>query len=136
MNTITVETLVKKDINTVWDMWTAPTHIMYWMHASDDWECPYVENNVVPGDAFLFRMSAKNKFVSFDFTGVYDAVEINKLISYTITGGRKVVVTFNETPEGVHITETFDPENENPEEMQRGGWQAILDNFKKYAETK
>lgn len=131
---ITIEALVEKDIETVWKLWTTPEHIMQWAFASDDWECPYAENDVVVGGKFLTRMSAKDKSAGFDFTGVYTEVEINKLIAYTIEDGRKVFVTFTETQSGVHIAETFEMENENSEELQRAGWQAILNNFKALAE--
>lgn len=131
---ITVEALIEKDIETVWKVWTAPECITKWAFASDDWECPYAENDVREGGKFLTRMSAKDGSSSFDLNGVYTEVESNKLLGYTMEGGRKVFVTFTETPNGVHIAETFEMENENSEELQRAGWQAILNNFKTLAE--
>ena len=132
---ITVEAIVSAPIETVWSCWTEPEHITKWCHASDDWEAPYAENDVQEGGRFKTTMSAKDKSVSFDFTGAYTAVELHKHLAYAIDDGRKVTIDFAETPEGVRVTETFDMENENSEEMQRGGWQAILDNFKAYTEA-
>ncbi len=136
--TITVEALVKKDIATVWESWTKPEHIMKWLFASDDWECPHAENDLRVGGKFLSRMSATDGSAGFDLTGVYTDVQDHVLIAYAMEDGRTVSVAFAAVPEedggGVHITETFEMENENSEELQRSGWQAILDNFKKYAE--
>lgn len=133
-NTITVETTVHKDIATVWELWNGPEHIEQWAHASDDWEAPHAENDVKVGGKFLTRMAAKDGSVSFDFTGEYTEVTPPTSLAYTAADGRKVSVSFEETADGTHITETFEMETINPEAMQRGGWQAILDNFKAYAE--
>jgi uncharacterized protein YndB with AHSA1/START domain len=134
---ITVETVVRADMETVWMLWTSPVHIQNWLHASDDWECPQAQNDLREGGQFSFRMAAKDGSAGFDFGGTYTEVVEGKKLSYTmgqLQDARKVAVSFEETPEGVKITETFDMENENSEEMQRSGWQAILDNFKKYVE--
>jgi uncharacterized protein YndB with AHSA1/START domain len=80
-------------------------------------------------------MAAKDGSMSFDFEGEYTLVEKNKAIEYVMADGRKVEISFSTTSNGVEVTESFDPETQNPEEMQRGGWQAILDNFKSYVET-
>lgn len=85
---------------------------------------------------FKTVMGAKDKSMSFDFTGTYSAVRENGLIEYDMSDGRHVKVEFADTPNGVKVTETFEPEKENPVEMQRSGWQAILDNFKKYTESR
>lgn len=134
-STITIETVVHAPIEQVWEFWTKPEHIINWAFASDDWEAPHAENDLTVGGKFKTVMSAKDKSVNFDFTGVYTAIEKKKLIEYTIGDGRHVSVEFSETPQGVKIIETFDPENENSEELQRAGWNAILENFKKYAES-
>jgi len=135
-NAITVQTVVNAPMAKVWECWNKPEHITGWAFASDDWEAPAAENDLRVGGKFKTVMSAKDKSSSFDFTGTYTAVRENKLIEYDLDDGRHVKVEFTETPEGVRVTETFEPENENPEEMQRSGWQAILDNFKKYVESK
>lgn len=137
MTPITIQTLVKAPLNKVWEAWNEPKHITNWAFASDDWEAPAANNDLRVSGRFKTTMSAKDKSASFDFTGTYTAVKEKELIEYTMDGDdqRHVKVTFEETPEGVLVTETFDPETENSEELQRNGWQAILDNFKKHAEA-
>jgi uncharacterized protein YndB with AHSA1/START domain len=135
-NAITITTTVNAPIEKVWEYWNKPEHISRWAFASDDWMAEGKANDLKVGGTFLSVMSSKDKTQSFDFGGTYTAVEENKLIEYDMPDGRHVKNVFESTPQGVVITETFDPENENSLEMQRGGWQAILDNFKKYAESK
>lgn len=136
MDTITIDTIVEKEGSQVWRYWTEPEHIQQWNHASDDWECPHAENNLIVGGSFLARMSAKDGSVGFDFGGVYtDVIPLTK-IAYTIGDGRQVVVSFEVLGENrTRVVETFDPETENSPERQREGWQSILDNFKQYAEA-
>lgn len=134
-NSITVETVVKASMSKVWDCWNMPEHIVKWAFASDDWEASAAENDVRVGGKFKTIMSAKDKSESFDFTGVYTAVKEHGLIEYDMDDKRHVKVEFVETPDGVKVTETFDSENENTEDVQRSGWQAILDNFKKCTES-
>lgn len=133
---ITVETMIKAPIEKVWECWTSPEHITKWCFAGDDWEAPYAENDVRIGGKFKTRMAAKDKSAGFDFEGVYSHVKENELIEYDMSDGRHVKIEFAEVPEGVRVTETFDPETENSEELQRNGWQSILDSFKGYAEGK
>jgi uncharacterized protein YndB with AHSA1/START domain len=135
MKNITVETIVKSSLENVWEKWTKPEHIQNWNFASPDWCCPKVENNLEVGGKFSAIMSAKDGSSSFDFNGIYTKVEPLKEISYTIEGGRTVSINFSQTPEGVKVVETFEMENENSEELQRQGWQAILNNFKHYVEN-
>lgn len=135
MSMITVQTLVQAPLSKVWDSWTKPEHIVNWAFASDDWEAPAAENDVRTGGRFKTVMAAKDKTASFDFTGVYTAVKEHELIEYTIDDGRTVKIEFKETPEGIEVVETFEAEGENPEEMQRAGWQGFLENFKKYTES-
>ncbi len=131
---ITVETLVDAPLEGVWACWTVPEHITKWSFASDDWEAPHAENDLREGGAFTTTMSAKDGSASFDFSGTYTSVIEHELIEYVVEDGRAVSVRFTETPEGVRVVETFEPEQENPREMQQEGWQAILDNFKRYVE--
>jgi uncharacterized protein YndB with AHSA1/START domain len=135
-NTITVQTVVNAPIKKVWECWNKPEHINGWAFADPSWGAEAKENDLRVGGKFKTTMFAKDKSASFDFTGTYDNVVEHKLIEYTMDDGRHVKAEFEEIPEGVRITETFDPENENTEEMQRSGWQAYLDNFKKYVENK
>ncbi len=135
-NKITVETTVKAPIENVWKTWTMPSDITKWNNASDDWHTPSVENDLRVGGKFLSRMEAKDGSFGFDFWGIYDKVKPNELIEYTMGDERKVKVVFSAKGDETKVTETFETENENPVEMQRKGWQSILDNFKKYTESK
>ncbi len=135
MNKITVETIINAPVSKVWDYWNQPEHITQWAFASDDWEAPAAENDVRVGGKFKTTMAAKDKSEIFDFAGTYSAVQEHSLIEYDMEDGRHVKIEFQTAPEGVKVIETFDPENENPEDMQRAGWQAILDNFKKHVES-
>ncbi len=132
---ITVEALVQASPARTWACWTEPQHIMAWNAASDDWHCPAATNDVRPGGTFSATMAARDGSASFDFTGTYQEVVPEQKLAYAMPDGRQVTVTFEATPEGVLVTETFDPETENPLEMQRAGWQAILDRFKGHAEA-
>ncbi len=133
--TITIEATVNAPIEKVWEFWNEPKHIVKWAFASDDWEAPSAENDLRVGGKFKTVMAAKNKSTSFDFMGAYTQVKEHELIEYDIADGRHVRVVFEQLPEEVKITTTFDPYPGNSEEIERGGWQAILNNFKKYAES-
>jgi uncharacterized protein YndB with AHSA1/START domain len=135
-NPITIQAVVNAPMEKVWDAWNRPEHIVNWAFAQDDWEAPSAENDLRVGGKFKTVMAAKDKSASFDFTGTYTAVKEHGLIEYDMDDGRHVKNEFTQLPEGVKIVTTFDPENENSEELQRSGWQAILDNFKKYVESK
>jgi uncharacterized protein YndB with AHSA1/START domain len=132
---IVVSTTIKAPVGRIWEYWNKPEHITNWAFASDDWEASAAENDVRVGGKFKIRMAAKDASAGFDFTGTYTAVKNNELIAYDMDDGRHVKVQFFPLPEGVQVTETFDPENTHPHEVQRAGWQAILDNFRKYVES-
>jgi uncharacterized protein YndB with AHSA1/START domain len=135
MKKIKIETIVNSDIDKVWEYWNNPTHITKWAFASDDWESPYAENDLKEGGKMLTRMAAKDGSASFDLTAIYTNVIPKSKIEYTITGGRTVSIDFIKGEDNsVKIIEEFEMENENSEEKQRSGWQAILDNFKKHVE--
>ncbi len=133
--TITVETTVNAPVQKVWEFWTGPEHIVKWNNASDDWHTPRAENDLRVGGKFWSRMEAKDGSFGFDFGGIYDEVTTNEVIAYTIDDGRKVKITFSPSGNETRIVETFEAESMNSIELQRTGWQAILDNFKKYAES-
>ncbi len=133
--TITVETTVKAPEAKIWQYWTEPRHITQWNNASDDWHTPRAENDLKVGGRFNFRMEAKDGSMGFDFEGTYDKVEPNVQIAYTIADGRKVNITFAPEGERTKIVETFEAETTHTVDMQRKGWQAILNNFKKYTES-
>ena len=135
METITVETTINAPIEKVWEYWTKPEHITQWNNASDDWHAPHAKNDLRAGGTFLCRMEAKDGSYGFDFGGTYDEVRDKDYIEYTLGDGRKVQITFsNDDNNTTKVVEKFDAESENSVEMQQGGWQAILNNFKKYTE--
>ena len=131
---ITVKTTVNAPVEKVWAAWTEPKHITKWNQASDDWHTPHAENDLSVGGEFIFRMEAKDGSFGFDFTGTYDEVQTHKHIAYTLDDGRKVEVTLISGDHFTEIVETFEAESQNSTELQQQGWQAILDNFKKYTE--
>lgn len=131
---ISIEADVNSSISKVWEHWTEPKHITQWNNASDDWHTPHAENDLRIGGKFLSRMEAKDGSFGFDFEGVYSEVIPFKKIKYYLEDGRQVETTFTENSGTTKISTIFDPENENPIEMQKEGWQAILNNFKKYVE--
>jgi len=118
----------------VWKLWTTPEDIVNWNYASDDWHSPRAENDLRAGGFFKYRMEAKDGSTGFDFGGVYNKVKTNELIEYTIGDGRKVRIVFSGRGSKTNIVETFEAEKTHTIDQQREGWQAILDNFKKYAE--
>ena len=133
---ITVQNTVNAPVSKVWAYWTAPEHICKWNNASDDWHTPWATNDLRVGGVFVARMEAKDGSFGFDFGGTYDAVNENEYIEYHINGdARKVKIYFTAEGNSTKVMESFEAENENSEELQRGGWQAILDNFKKYTES-
>jgi uncharacterized protein YndB with AHSA1/START domain len=131
---IIVEAIINAPISKVWENWTEPKHIMQWNNASDDWHTPHAENDLRVGGKFLSRMEAKDGSFGFDFEGIYSEVIPFKKIKYGLEDGRQVETIFTENGETTKVETTFDAENENPVEMQKDGWQAILNNFKKYVE--
>lgn len=133
---ITVQAVINAPVAKVWELYTAPEHITQWNHASDDWHTPRAENDLKPGGKFLYRMEAKDGSFGFDFWGIYDEIKTNELIAYTLGDGRKVRVTFTEKKHETDIEIKFEAESTHSIEMQRSGWQAILNNFKKYVEEK
>lgn len=133
--TIPVETVVHSPVEKVWEYWTDPEHIKQWNNASDDWHTPYAENDLQVGGKFVSRMEAKDGSFGFEFSGVYDEVSMNESIAYTMGDGRKVKILFLRQENDTRIIESFEAEETNTVEMQQAGWQAILDNFKKYAES-
>jgi uncharacterized protein YndB with AHSA1/START domain len=132
---ITVQARVLAPIEKVWNFWTDPKHIVHWNNASDDWHTPSAENDLRAGGRFLWRMEAKDGSFGFDFSGTYTKVEPQKHIEYTLDDGREVKISFVSEGYETTVTELFEAENENPAELQQAGWQAILDNFKKYVEA-
>lgn len=131
---ITVETTIDASLEKVWHYFNTPVHVQNWNNASADWHTPFAENDLREGGTFCYRMAARNGRKSFDFTGVYTKVEEMKEIRYRLDDNREVCIFFAREENGTRLTEKFEPENEYPLQVQKDGWQAILDNFKMYVE--
>jgi len=131
---ITISADINAPVDTVWKIWTEPEHIIQWNAASDDWHTTRAENDLRAGGRFLSRMEAKDGSFGFDFGGEYNEIIPNELIIYTLGDGRKVEITFSGAGPHTKVTTAFKPETVNSLELQRGGWQAILNNFKKHVE--
>ena len=133
-NRIKVAATINADAKKVWDYYTQPEHITQWNFAAPSWHCPSATNNMVVGGKYFARMEARDGSSGFDFEAIYDEINPGQSFTYSF-GDRKVTVEFKNLVNQTEVIIVFDPENENPIEMQRGGWQSILDNFKKYTET-
>ncbi|KXK37689.1 MAG: SRPBCC domain-containing protein [Saprospiraceae bacterium] len=133
-NKITVTAMINADFKKVWEYYTDPIHIVNWNFADPSWHCPKAENNMSIGGTYKARMEAKDGSFGFDFEAVYTEIEDGKQFTY-VFGGRSATVKLNSLEKGTEIIVAFDPETQNPLEMQQQGWQAILDNFKLYTEN-
>jgi uncharacterized protein YndB with AHSA1/START domain len=131
---ITVSVNIDATLEKIWDFWNNPIHIQNWYFASIDWHCPKAENDFQVGKSFNNRMEAKDGSFGFDFEGKYTKIIDFELIEYVLADDRKVITTFEKEENSVLITQKFDAESENSEELQKNGWQAILNHFKKYVE--
>ena len=133
---LTVKTKISAPIELVWSFYTEPKHVEKWNSASDDWHTPKAVSKFVVDGTFKYRMEAKDGSLGFDFEGKYTKIEAPQEIGYTMSDGRKVLINFSPTTESrILVVQTFEAENLNPLELQKQGWQAILDNFKKYCEA-
>ncbi len=136
MESITVETTIHQSVEKVWEAWTNPEHIVNWNSASPDWHCPAAENDLEVGGKLKYHMAARDGSMGFDYTGTFTKIVPNELLEHLIDDGRNVSVKFIPIEAGeTRVVETFEAENQNSVDLQRMGWQAILDNFKKYAES-
>lgn len=133
---IEVQVIVDATIDKVWKTWTTPADIIRWNAASDDWHTTRATIDLQVGGKFTSRMEAKDGSFGFDFEGIYDEIRINESLSYHLADDRKVKIKFTSLGSTTKVTETFDAENTNSIELQKNGWQSILNNFKKYTETK
>jgi uncharacterized protein YndB with AHSA1/START domain len=132
---ITVAVKIKLPVEKVWELWTMPQHIIHWNNASEDWQTSRAENDLRVGGKFLFHMEAKDGSVGFDFSGEYNSILKHKFIGYMLDDNRSVSIIFAQKGNETEVSESFDPENVYPAELQKAGWQSILNNFKKYAES-
>jgi uncharacterized protein YndB with AHSA1/START domain len=142
-NLITIQNTIQAPITKAWEYYTSPEHIVHWNFASDDWCCPSAKGDIRTGGRFSSRMEAKDGSIGFNFGGLYTQVVPNQLLEYVMVdvgsepdeNSRHAKVRFESiSPQETLITVEFEPENENPIEMQKGGWQSILNNFKLYTE--
>jgi uncharacterized protein YndB with AHSA1/START domain len=133
---IKVQTIIDAPIEKVWKHWITPEDIINWNNASDDWHTTHAENDLQVGGKFNYRMEAKNADEGFNFRGVYQKVILLKQIEYIIEDRRKVKIDFFRLDKKTKIVETFEAEDNHAIEMQFNGWQSILNNFKKYVESK
>ncbi len=131
---LNIEAMINAPIAKAWECYTLPKHIIHWNFADESWCCPSAENDLHVGGKYKARMEAKDGSFGFDFEGIYEAVEIENYLCYVLEDERKVKVWFEPNEASTKVIVTFDAENENPLEMQQGGWQSILDNYKKYTE--
>jgi uncharacterized protein YndB with AHSA1/START domain len=136
MERITVKSNIKADIEKTWKHWTATEHIVNWNTPSPDWHTTHAENDLKAGGKFLSRMEAKDGSFGFDFSGTYNEVIPNQRITYTLDDGRKAEIDFSDERGNTLMEIVFDAESENPVDMQRDGWQAILNSFASYVEQK
>ena len=132
---ITIQTTISASAERVWDCYTQPEHITQWNFASPEWCCPSATNDLRPGGKFSWRMEARDGSMGFDYEGEYDAIEPGQRIASHLGDGRKVETTFRPSGDQIKVTTTFEIEDENTADMQRQGWQSILDNFKRHAES-
>ncbi|MFC6334215.1 SRPBCC family protein [Paenibacillus septentrionalis] len=132
---VSVEAVIQAPIEKVWTYWTEPEHIKKWNQATEEWHAPRAENDLRIGGKFVTRMEAKDGSMGFDFSGVYDDIKLHELISYTMEDGRRVEIRFEAQGDATKVIEVFDAESTNPVDMQQAGWQAIMDNFKRYTEA-
>lgn len=133
---ITIEALISANPRKVWECWTQPEHITRWDFAIDTWHCPKATNDLKVGGKYSARMEAKDGSFGFDFEAVYEEVMQEKKITYTMTDGRQATTLFEGRDGKTKVTTTFDAEQQNSVEMQKNGWQAILNNFKAYVEAR
>lgn len=133
---ITINATVGAPIAKVWEYWTMPEHITQWNQASPDWHCPAATNDLKSGGRLVYTMASKDGKYSFDLSGTYIKIDDQKYISYILDDGRRCETTFVSAGDTIQITTTFQMENENSRELQQAGWQAILDSFKQYTESK
>lgn len=133
---ITISATVNAPIEKVWKMWNTPEDIKQWNAASDDWHTTKSEIDLREGGKFSSRMEAKDGSFGFDFWGIYETVHEHKRIVSVLGDERRLEVNFDSNGDATTVTETFETEPTHSLEQQREGWQAILNNFKKYAESK
>ncbi len=133
-NLITVKNTINAPLAIVWEYWTNPDHVIHWNFASHDWHCPKAISDFRTGGEFHYIMAAKDGSVEFDFCGTFTSIVDKSSIQFFTEDGREVNLQFEQEGDATIVTETFEPEQVNSLDLQKQGWQAILDHFKKYVE--
>ncbi|HAA01167.1 MAG TPA: SRPBCC family protein [Flavobacteriales bacterium] len=133
---VTVEAKIEQPVEKIWEFYNEPQHITQWNFASPDWHCPSAQSDLRVGGKYISRMEARDGSMGFDFEAIFDEVDLHKKITYTMVDGRKADIFFQPSGNTSNITIVFDAESENSPELQKSGWQAILNNFKTYCEGK
>ncbi len=132
--TIEIDVMVNVSVAKAWAVFTQPEHVVNWNFAHESWHCPKAESDLKVGGRFNYRMDARDGSFGFDFCGTFTKVEAPNHLAFSLDDERLVSVTFSDEKNGTRIVEKFEAETENSIELQREGWQAILNNFKRYAE--
>lgn len=132
---IQIETSIQSPLSKVWSYWTEPAHITKWNFAIPEWHCPKATNELKVGGKYSARMEAIDGSFGFDFEAIYDEVIAEKKLSYTMLDGRQATTIFESNENSTRVITIFDAEKQNPADMQKNGWQSILNNFKKYTEA-
>lgn len=131
---IVVEVNVKINPLDAWEVWTNPNHIVNWNFATEDWRCPFAQNTLIEGGSFSYRMEAKDKSSGFYYVGKYKKIDKPSILEFILEDGRNVKVEFIPDGENTIVKEEFEAEKDTPVEIQKEGWQSILNNYKKYTE--
>jgi uncharacterized protein YndB with AHSA1/START domain len=134
MEKISIQVTIQAGLKKVWDYYTNPAHIIHWNFADPSWHCPRAENDMRVGGIYNARMEARDGSFGFDFKAIHTEIQEGKHFTYEFDG-RTAHIEFKDLNEQTEVVVTFDPESENPIELQRNGWQSILNNFKNYAEN-
>lgn len=131
---ITVHTSLNLPKSKAWEYYTNPKHIVNWNFADPGWHCPKAINDMKVGGIFNARMEARDGSFGFDFEVTYTEIKEGEGFTYEF-GERLATITFDEKENTTEINVVFDPETENSIELQKNGWQAILNNYKNYTEN-
>ena len=133
-NKIIVPVIVNSTLEKVWDAWTLEENVKIWNVPFSDWHCPFVENNVVTGGKFHFRMENLNGTEGFDYKGEYtQVIPYSKII--TLQEDKRIsTITFEESQGKVFLTEEFEPEEKTDLNLQREFCQSVLERFKSFVE--
>lgn len=131
---IIVTAEISATLDQVWEKWTQGAHVVNWNFAHESWCCPRATSDFKVGGISSYRMEAKDGSMGFDLNATFTQIEPQALIASVLEDGRKVEVHFKSSEKGVHVEQRFEPESQNPRDLQQKGWQAILDQFKIYCE--